>query len=422
MYLAGYVRYPMDHEKHRRTKLSMITEHEFVARRARLQELIASRGANHFVATSSDSIFYLCGASFEALERPFFLIVPREGEPRLVVPFLEKDHLKKAKALNHDQIFTYWDYPSPVDRSWDTVLERHGQLSAGFLFDSACPISVAEHLTALGGKHAPLIEQLRLVKSAAEIQMIRRAARYADQGVTELFNCSYYGATVAEGFARTSRVTQSIIRDTPDWDPLNTKVLMVSFPAPWSAMPHSVPAVNALLQEGPHVALVLTRVNAYAAECERTYFTASPTKIESDMFSLMVEARNVGLSMLRPGVACAEVDSSVNRFLAERGFNAPEQRLHRVGHGFGLGNHEGPWLAEGSQDVLAENMVASIEPGIYLDGQGGYRHSDTILITDRGYELLTHAPGVKAPLVFSEKTLRKRFFRFMVTRALGLKV
>jgi Xaa-Pro dipeptidase len=260
------------------------------------------------------------------------------------------------------------------------------------------------------------------VKSAAEIQMIRRSARFADLGVAALFNCSYFGATVAEGFARTSHVTQSIIRETPDWDPLTTKVLMVSFPAPWSAMPHSVPAACALLQDGPHVALVLTRVNAYAAECERTYFTAPPTAAQRDMFSLMVGARNVGLSLLRPGVECAEVDAGVNRFLAERGFNAPEQRLHRIGHGFGLGNHEGPWLAEGSPDVLAENMVVSIEPGIYLDGQGGYRHSDTILITDNGYELLTHAPGVDAPLVFNEKTLRKRFFRFMVTRALGLKV
>jgi Xaa-Pro dipeptidase len=58
------------------------------------------------VATSSDSIFYLCGASFEALERPFFLIVPRHGVPRLVVPFLEKDHLKKARAVGADAELT----------------------------------------------------------------------------------------------------------------------------------------------------------------------------------------------------------------------------------------------------------------------------------------------------------------------------
>ncbi len=139
------------------------------------------------------------------------------------------------------------------------------------------------------------------------------------------------------------------------------------------------------------------------------------------MFTLMVAARNVGLAMLRPGAPCAAVDAQVNQFLAARGFNKPQQRLHRVGHGFGLGNHEGPWLSEGSTDVLQENMVVSIEPGIYLDGIGGYRHSDTILITRDGYELLTRAPGSEEPLVFGKKTLRKQIFRYMVSRAMNRK-
>ena len=63
--------------------------------------------------------------------------------------------------------------------------------------------------------------------------------------------------------------------------------------------------------------------------------------------------------------------------------------LHRVGHGIGMGGHEGPWVAEGSDDVLEENMIISIEPGLYWRGQGGYRHSDTVLITSDGYRKLT---------------------------------
>ena len=399
----------------------MITEQEFVDRREKLQKSMAEQGASHFVATSSDSIFYLCGASFDALERPFFFIVPRQGEPRLIVPFLEKDHLKKAKAIKPDLIFTYWDFPAPKDKCWETALEQSGGLNGDFLFDSACPMSVASTLLELGGRPSPLIEQLRQVKSPAEIALIRRSANFADRGVVELFNCAYQGVTVAEGFARTSWLTQQIIKETPDWDPLTTKVLMVSFPAPWSAMPHSVPDARAAHTSGPHVTLVLTRVNAYAAESERTYFTTPPTPQEHDMFTLMVAARNVGLAMLRPGVPCAAVDAQVNQFLATHGFNKPQQRLHRIGHGFGLGNHEGPWLSEGSTDVLQENMVVSIEPGIYLDGVGGYRHSDTILITGDGYELLTRAPGSEEPLVFGKKTLRKRLFRYMVSRAMNRK-
>jgi Xaa-Pro dipeptidase len=86
------------------------------------------------------------------------------------------------------------------------------------------------------------------------------------------------------------------------------------------------------------------------------------------------------------------VDGAVNDFLEQEGYSGEEVRLHRSGHGLGLGNHEAPWLAEGSSDVLAENMVISIEPGIYLEGIGGLRHSDTVLITQNGWELLTQYP------------------------------
>ncbi|HHW07573.1 MAG TPA: M24 family metallopeptidase [Clostridia bacterium] len=66
--------------------------------------------------------------------------------------------------------------------------------------------------------------------------------------------------------------------------------------------------------------------------------------------------------------------------------------LHWTGHGIGLGNHEGPFIAEGSTDILKESMVISIEPGIYIQNLGGFRHSDTVLVTKDGFELLTDAP------------------------------
>lgn len=399
----------------------MIEDTEFLSRRERVKSRLTELGANQLVVTNSESIYYLCGATFEALERPFFLIVPRKGPERLVVPFLEKDHLKKARALEEKNIYTYWEFPAPANADWAASLRRHGQLDSGFIYESSCPMSVASLLEELGGRHMNLIEDLRLVKSPAEIELVRQAAHYADMGVQQLFDYSYYGSTVAEGFARTNKVTQSIIRDTPNWDILTTKVLMGTFPAPVSAKPHSVPSTNDLLCKGPHVALVLTRANGYAAESERTYFTSPPSKQDLKYFNLMLRARNLGLSMVKPGVRCADIDGEVNRFLATEGISKPEQRLHRIGHGLGLGNHEGPWLSEGSEDVLQAGMIVSIEPGIYVQGVGGYRHSDTVLVTESGYELLTKAPGLNEPLVLNKKNMRHRIFRYMVSKAIGLK-
>jgi Xaa-Pro dipeptidase len=250
--------------------------------------------------------------------------------------------------------------------------------------------------------------------------MIRRSAQYADFGVERLFTASYFGASVAEGFAETRTVTSRIIREVNDWEALTTKVVMATWAAPRSAMPHSVPELADRLLDGPHVALVLTRVNGYAAECERTYFTAPPSGEVRQAFVAMIEARRVAFGMIRAGLPCGEIDAAVNDFLRTEGYDGEDRRLHRTGHGFGLGNHEAPWVAVGSDDRLAENMLISIEPGIYLPGIGGIRHSDTVLVTKDGHESLTRYPVDLNELVIRDWKLASRIKGQLVRRALRL--
>ena len=94
--------------------------------------------------------------------------------------------------------------------------------------------------------------------------------------------------------------------------------------------------------------------------------------------------------------------------------------MHRTGHGFGLGNHEAPWIAEGGEGRLAENMVISIEPGIYLRGIGGVRHSDAVLVTKNGHELLTRHPVDLGQLLIRAWKPFTRLKGQMVRRALRL--
>ena len=103
-------------------------------------------------------------------------------------------------------------------------------------------------------------------------------------------------------------------------------------------------------------------------------------------------------------------------------FGADEDcRLRRTGHGVGLRNHEAPWVAEGSADVLAENMVISVEPGVYLKGQAGFRHSDTVLVTRDGHECLTRYPSDIESLTIRRWRLMTWLKGRMIRRALGLK-
>jgi Xaa-Pro dipeptidase len=373
-----------------------ISHADYRSRVERLESAVAEAELDIFLVSSFDSIYYLTGAGFEPLERPFFLAVHPHGvqRPTLLVPRLDAEHMKKSRKVIDVEIRTYWEYPSPDGRRWIDELRA--------LIGSACRLGIepsirrdtADELRETTVSVAPLVERLRLVKSPDEVAMIRRSARYADQGVEELLAASYHGATITEGFTRTGVLNRAIMSEVLDWEILTTKVLMATWAAPRSAQPHSVPDLrNDRLLEGPHVALSLLRVNGYAAESERTFFTSHPSLEAKRAFGAMEEARGIAFSMIRPGVSCGELDWAVNEFLRIEGYAGEECRLHRTGHGIGLGNHEAPWLAEGSTDVLAENMVISVEPGIYLKGEGGFRHSDTVLVTREGCERLTRCPS-----------------------------
>ena len=398
-----------------------IKPEEYRSRVEALQSSILQAGLDLFIVSSFDSIYYLTGAGFEPLERPFFLLVRPRGTPSLIVPKLDHEHMKKAYCVPAENIHTYWEYPAPAGRCWSDRLREQIEDAQSIGIEPTLRQEIISQISCGSSRVEPLVERLRLVKTPTEVEMIRRAALYADYGVERLLAVSYYGASVAEGFAETRTVTSRIIREVHDWEALTTKVIMATWAAPGSAMPHSIPDLNDLLCEGPHVAMVLTRVNGYAAESERTYFTSSPSAEAKRAFDAMTEARRIAFELIRPGLACTELDGCLNDFLRKEGYGSEGLRLHRTGHGFGLGNHEAPWIAEGSVDRLAENMVISIEPGIYLEGIGGVRHSDTVLVTKDGFQLLTQAPMDLDSLVIRQWKPIARSKGWMVRRALRLK-
>jgi Xaa-Pro dipeptidase len=391
---------------------------EFTRRRFAVQQSLHALGVRRLVLTSQDAIYYLTGASCEPLERPVFLFVDAEWpDYRLLVPLLERTHLEKAWGVKPAGIHVYREYPAPQGEGWAERLAP--LLDARFLFEPGTPFEIADLFVRSRGKPADVLGPIRRIKTRWEIDRIRCAAKYADWALMKILDASYFGATVAEAFAATGGLQRKMLREVPDLDPLATKSIVAPWPAPLSSEPHSVPAPRMKLEHGPHVALALTRVNGYAAECERTFFTAPPSAEERERFELMRAAREVAIRLACPGASCHEIDAAVNRFLAEKGW-APALRLHRVGHGFGLGNHEAPWIAEGSTDVLAANMVISIEPGLYQTGVGGYRHSDTFVVTPEGLQRLTHAPDTLAALTLRRHSLKHRVRAVFVRRALGM--
>lgn len=386
----------------------MIPGSSFKQRRDRLAKKLKEERLDGFLATTTEGIYYLTGATFVPEERPFFILIRPSAEPVLVVPKLELAHMEKAGI---GTVVAYGEFPAPEGEMWtdvlDSCLNGIGRLGVE-------PEISAERLAGISRVDtvvSSVLEEMRKIKTPEEVGMIKNTASWADQGMGEILKASYSGATVAEIFSRSKSLQARVIRET-DYDPMASSFLTASWPAPFSSQPHGIPEINDRMGKGPLVAISYLRVNGYAAEVERTYFHHKPSPTEKDIFQAMMAARALALSMICPGAACHDIDRAVCEFLTGQGYG--EYLLHRTGHGIGLGNHEGPWVARGCRDVLAENMVISIEPGIYIPDIGGFRHSDTCLVTDRGHTRLTrHPDSLDALTLTGKKPLRRVLGRLM---------
>ena len=157
-----------------------------------------------------------------------------------------------------------------------------------------------------------------------------------------------------------------------------------------SSWAHAV-AHNIEFREGD---VLVTETSApiwgYNAELERAMIIGTPTDEMRRLFDHTVAAQQVAFDALRPGVTCADVDNAVLRYF-EANDLLPYWRQH-IGHAIGLRNHEAPFLDVGDHTLVEPGMVFTIEPGLYSSEIGGFRHSDTVVVTPDGIDVLTDYP------------------------------
>jgi Xaa-Pro aminopeptidase len=157
-----------------------------------------------------------------------------------------------------------------------------------------------------------------------------------------------------------------------------------------SAMPHSI-GINRVIQMGDVLVTGAgSDVGGYGSELERTMIVGEPTPKQERYFEVIVQSQDAAIQALGPGVKCSEVDRASAKVIVNAGYEGLMR--HHTGHGIGLEGHEPPWLDRGNDAELRPGMVVSIEPGIYELGFAGFRHSDTAVITEDGYELVTYYP------------------------------
>ncbi|MGH7429489.1 MAG: M24 family metallopeptidase, partial [Candidatus Methylomirabilaceae bacterium] len=157
-----------------------------------------------------------------------------------------------------------------------------------------------------------------------------------------------------------------------------------------SAIAHAI-TTNSRIQSGDVLVTgASAAVGGYFSELERTMIVGSPNARQRRYFGLMLDAQQTAFDAIRPGRPCSDVDRAVRAFFEKQSL-MPHWR-HHVGHAMGIGIHEAPFFDIGDHTVMRPGMVFTVEPGIYIPDFAGFRHSDTVVVTADGMEMLTYYP------------------------------
>ncbi len=356
-------------------------------------------------------VAYLTGFHHIPTERPIALVIGSSGQSALVVPAVEKEHAESATAL--DQVRIYFEYPG-AEHPMESVAAILTEMSArpqriGADHDGYVPywgyrgprLGDLTGVAPVDGE--PIIEALRRVKSADELDCIQLSCDWAVRAHHRMQGAITTGKTEMECYMPAANESLfEMVREMPGWRPrgLDETGLTCMFVAGRStAMPHGFVKGHGIQPGDVLVTGAGANIDGYRSELERTMIVGDPTPEQERAFAAMLALQTRAIEVMAPGVPAGEVELATVRLAGELGVAA--NLRHHVGHSIGLEGHEAPFLDRGDDAVLEPGMVFTVEPGVYFAELGGFRHSDTVVITEDGRRVMTDYPRELKELVIT---------------------
>jgi Xaa-Pro aminopeptidase len=235
-------------------------------------------------------------------------------------------------------------------------------------------------LTPLAG---PLVEPLRVIKDAEELELISAAALVGCELFEHILGIMRPGVREIEIAAELEH--QARLRGA---EGMSFETIVAS--GERSALPHGKASTAALPRKG-FVTLDFGIIReGYCSDMTRTVYLGSPKAEERNAYEAVLEAQQSAVEAVSAGVSCADVDEAARAVLRRAGM--ADAFSHSTGHGVGLEIHESPRLGAGQKERLQPGMVVTIEPGVYWPGKFGIRIEDMVAVTKTGGQVLTPAP------------------------------
>jgi Xaa-Pro dipeptidase len=357
-----------------------------IQRLEKVRQRLTAQGIDCLALVSGFNLRYLTGMDFVLLERPFITFMPADeaADPVLVIPELEVPTWKRG-AHFEARIFAWDDQSGPDEamRQASEALPGMRTLAVEYL-----RMRVLEH--DLISRFVPdvrivkgetVLDPLRMRKDASEIASLRRAVEVAEAALEEVVSGLSPGLTERE---ICNQLTSAILLGGGESVPIEPIVLS----GPRSALPHGRPGGRRV--EAGDILLIdfVITMDGYHSDITRTFVVGQePDGRLREVYAAVRAANEAGRAAVRPGATCQDVDRVTRRVLVDAGLG--EHFIHRTGHGLGLDVHEEPGIVEGNDMPLEESMVFTVEPGVYLEGWGGIRIEDDVVVAEDGCETLT---------------------------------
>jgi Xaa-Pro aminopeptidase len=347
---------------------------EFSARRIRIAAALAERNADALIVSAAPNVRYLTGfTGSNGLVLLWGSGAVLFTDPRYEIQAAQETNCRLKIARGSL-------YPAVMRVAAGKKFRRLGFEKGRLGYEAYERLSGG--LT-LGASLVPLagaIEAERMVKSRAEIELIQRSVETNSAAFERAIRRARPGVSERDLAAELDYQMRLLGADGPAFDTIVAA-------GPRSALPHAHPTANTLR----HNQLLLIDVGAsregYASDMSRMAFLGRPGLKVRRMYRAVLEAQLAAIAAVRPGIRAEQVDGAARRVL--RAGKLEKAFVHAAGHGLGLEIHEAPRLGKGGKTPLAEGMVITIEPGIYLEGFGGIRIEDTVVVTQSGSSVLT---------------------------------
>jgi Xaa-Pro aminopeptidase len=355
---------------------------DYGARLDSLRETMSQQGVAALWIEPSVNLFYLTGLEPISLERLCGLVIRPSGPLRAVVPELLKDELA---ALPFEVEPLVWRDGEGPETAVGHALEGVAKLSIQGSLPSWAWARLAGARPGLQIEvNDTLVSRLRERKGRAEVDLLRKAGKAADDTVEWIAGLDL--ATMTE--SRLARAIEIHFLELGHAPCPHTLVAT----GPNTALPHHTGSEVPITSGAPLLVDLGCSIEGYWSDITRVFFPTDSGGLLSDIYGIVTEAYDAAFAAARAGVACKEVDRAARAVIEEAGYG--DAFLHRTGHGVGLEMHEPPYLTSTNEEPLQAGHVFSIEPGIYLPGRFGVRYENIVYLADSGPQKLNESPRI----------------------------